>query len=303
MTAINRRPQPAIIEIFDENGLDGLQQNFEVLFSENLLGLKLEEFEAELAALASGRSYLTTVDDGTLSVQAIPIPATDGGTGLVLYAVGDILYADTTTTLAKLADVAVGSYLRSGGVSTAPLWSTLTLPNAATIGDILAATGTNAAGVIGAVAVGRLLRSAGTGTLPAYSTFTIPDTFAQGDIIYGSATNVLTALAKDVNATRSLTNTGTDNAPAWAQVALATGVSGDLPFANIVQITTDRLLGRVSKGSHHFLRSPVSDRLNPPSSGKSIPLRMISARVNWGRPALAKGGRLTQAWKVAQGSR
>ena len=91
MTAINRRPQPAIIEIFDENGLDGLQQNFEVLFSENLLGLKLEEFEAELAALASGRSYLTTVDDGTLSVQAIPIPATDGGTGLVLYAVGDIL--------------------------------------------------------------------------------------------------------------------------------------------------------------------------------------------------------------------
>lgn len=48
------------------------------------------------------------------------------------YAVGDILYASAANTLAKLADVAVGSYLRSGGVTTAPLWSTLKLPNAGT---------------------------------------------------------------------------------------------------------------------------------------------------------------------------
>jgi pectin methylesterase-like acyl-CoA thioesterase len=47
--------------------------------------------------------------------------AANGGTGFSGYAVGDVLYADTTTTLAKLADVAVGSYLRSGGVGTAPL--------------------------------------------------------------------------------------------------------------------------------------------------------------------------------------
>lgn len=35
---------------------------------------------------------------------------------------GDIIYADTTTTLAKLADVATGNALISGGVSTAPSW-------------------------------------------------------------------------------------------------------------------------------------------------------------------------------------
>ena len=50
--------------------------------------------------------------------------------------------------------------------------------------------------------------------------------------MYGSAANTPARLAKDANATRSLTNTGTSNNPAWAQVALATGVSGTLPVAN-----------------------------------------------------------------------
>src|SRR5215471_13055661 len=45
------------------------------------------------------------------------------------YVIGDLLYADTDHSLARLADVSVGSYLRSGGVATAPLWSTLKLPN------------------------------------------------------------------------------------------------------------------------------------------------------------------------------
>ena len=50
-----------------------------------------------------------------------------------------------------------------------------------------------------------------------------------GDIIYASGANTPARLAKDANATRSLTNTGSSNNPAWAQVALATGVSGTLP--------------------------------------------------------------------------
>ena len=50
------------------------------------------------------------------------ITAAKGGTGQTSYAVGDIIYADTTTTLAKLADVATGNALISGGVSTAPSW-------------------------------------------------------------------------------------------------------------------------------------------------------------------------------------
>ena len=52
---------------------------------------------------------------------------------------------------------------------------------------------------------------------------------AQGDLLIATAANTPSRLAKDTNSTRVLTNTGTNNNPAWAQVALATGVSGTLP--------------------------------------------------------------------------
>jgi hypothetical protein len=72
-------------------------------------------------------------------------------------------------------------------------------------------------------------------------------TFAQGDVIYASALDTVAGLTKDANATRYLANTGASNNPAWAQVALATGVSGDLPFANLTQASAaSRLLGRGS---------------------------------------------------------
>ena len=56
---------------------------------------------------------------------------------------------------------------------------------------------------------------------------------AQGDILYGSATDVISALAKDITATRYLSNTGASNNPAWAQVDLSNGVTGNLPVANL----------------------------------------------------------------------
>lgn len=56
---------------------------------------------------------------------------------------------------------------------------------------------------------------------------------AQGDILYGSAANVFSKLSKDTNATRYLSNTGTDNNPAWAQVNLGNGVEGSLPVSNL----------------------------------------------------------------------
>lgn len=51
---------------------------------------------------------------------------------------------------------------------------------------------------------------------------------AQGDLIYASAINNFAKLTKDTNATRYLSNTGTSNNPAWAQVNLANGSTGIL---------------------------------------------------------------------------
>lgn len=45
-------------------------------------------------------------------------------TGATSYAVGDLLYASTTTTLAKLSAVAAGSCLKSNGVGAAPVYGT-----------------------------------------------------------------------------------------------------------------------------------------------------------------------------------
>lgn len=58
-------------------------------------------------------------------------------------------------------------------------------------------------------------------------------TWTQGDLLYSSGANTLAKLAKDANATRYLSNTGASNNPAWAQVNLANGVSGNLPVGNL----------------------------------------------------------------------
>lgn len=69
--------------------------------------------------------------------------------------------------------------------------------------------------------------------LGATSGGTGQSTITQGDLLYGSAANTISKLAKDANATRYLSNTGTTNNPAWAQVNLANGVTGNLPVANL----------------------------------------------------------------------
>src|SRR5690606_5310722 len=56
---------------------------------------------------------------------------------------------------------------------------------------------------------------------------------SQGDILYSSDANTYSLLNKDTNATRYLSNTGVDNNPAWAQIDLSNGVTGDLPVTNL----------------------------------------------------------------------
>ena len=73
-------------------------------------------------------SSLTSV--GTLTSgtwNASVIGATFGGTGISSYTVGDLLFANGATTLGKLADVATGNALISGGVGVAPSWGKIGL--------------------------------------------------------------------------------------------------------------------------------------------------------------------------------
>lgn len=73
-------------------------------------------------------SSLTTV--GTIGAgtwQGTAVGAAFGGTGQTSYAVGDLLYASASNALSKLADVATGNALISGGVATAPSWGKIGL--------------------------------------------------------------------------------------------------------------------------------------------------------------------------------
>jgi hypothetical protein len=63
---------------------------------------------------------LTTGVTGTL-------PVANGGTNLTTYTTGDIVYASATNTLNKLADVATGNALISGGVGVAPSYGKIGL--------------------------------------------------------------------------------------------------------------------------------------------------------------------------------
>ncbi len=91
---------------------------------------------------------------------------------------------------------------------------------------------TNDTNVTGSIAA-QNLTIGWTGNLAVSRGGTAITSYTQGDIIYSSASNTLSKLAKDANATRYLSNTGASNNPAWAQVNLANGVSGNLPVGNL----------------------------------------------------------------------
>jgi hypothetical protein len=58
-------------------------------------------------------------------------------------------------------------------------------------------------------------------------------TISQGDLIYGSAASTVATLTKNTTATRYLSNTGSSNNPAWAQVNLSNGVTGTLASSSV----------------------------------------------------------------------
>jgi len=133
-------------------------------------------------------SYLSSLTLGSALV------ATSGGTGQSSYAVGDLLYANTTTSLAKLADIATGNALISGGVTTAPSWGKIGLTTH--VDGTLAAT------------------NGGTGTA----------TVTTGDILYGGTTSNTWAKLAAGTAGQLLQTNGAA-APTWVNAPTFTGVS------------------------------------------------------------------------------
>lgn len=77
-------------------------------------GLNLTGLTASVGVFTNGTSNLTST--GTL-------PFSQGGLGFTTATTGDLFYASATNTPNKLADVATGQVLTSGGVGAAPVYS------------------------------------------------------------------------------------------------------------------------------------------------------------------------------------
>ena len=106
-----------------------------------------------------------TLSNVSLTTQVSrTLPAANGGTGQSSYAVGDLLYASTTTAVSKLADVATGNALISGGVGVAPAWGKVGLTTHISGTLPIANGGTNSTATATNGGIGY-----GTGTAHAYS--------------------------------------------------------------------------------------------------------------------------------------
>ena len=111
------------------NAINGIANGTNSLANVNIIGGTIDNVAIGATTPSNGtftNLVATTSNVGTISTgtwNGSPIGVSYGGTNLTSYTVGDLVYASGATTLAKLADVATGSVLVSGGVGVAPSYS------------------------------------------------------------------------------------------------------------------------------------------------------------------------------------
>jgi hypothetical protein len=141
------------------------------------------------------------------------LPAANGGTGQTVYTIGDVLFASTSTALSKLADVATGNALISGGVGVAPSYGKIGLTTHVTGTLPVASGGTGLSTITGYVK--------GTGTSPLSTSATIPVADISGILPVANGGTGVTALASGF-----IKSDGTILTSSAAPISIADGGTG-----------------------------------------------------------------------------
>ena len=196
---------------------------------------------ARTLVYVDGTNVVSSVSNLPTLTLNTALAATSGGTGQSSYAIGDLLYASTSTALSKLADVATGNALISGGIGVAPAWGkidltthvsgTLPVANGGT-GDT---TYTNGQLLIGNTTGNTLTKAtltAGTGITITNGTGSI--TVAAPNALGGTVTSVSgTGTVNGITLTGTVTSSGSLTlGGTLSGVSLTTQVTGTLPVAN-----------------------------------------------------------------------
>ena len=154
----------------------------------------------------------------TLSATSLTgvLPVANGGTNISSYTVGDLLYADGATSLAKLADVATGNALISGGIGVAPSYGKIGLSTHVS-GTL--PIGSGGTGVTGTPVNGELLIGNGTGyslgTLTASTGISVTNGSGTITIANTGVTSLTAGTNITVSAATGGVTIGTTATPTW----------------------------------------------------------------------------------------
>ena len=194
------------------------------------------------------------------------LTAVKGGTGQSSYTVGDLLYASTTTALSKLADVATGNALISGGVGVAPSYGKIgltthvdgTLPVAnggtgaasLTANNVLLGNGTSAVQAVAPGANGNVLVSNGTTwqaqTLGVISGGTGATALTANNVILGNGTSAVQFVAPGTNG-----NVLVSNGTTWQSQASTAFLSGQTDSVSPFETSFGYQAGNVNTGTEN----------------------------------------------------
>jgi len=160
---------------------------------------------------------------------ATTIAANRGGTGLTSYAVGDIIYASASTTLAKLAGVATGNALISGGVGTAPSWGKIGLTThvSGTLGVANGGTGVTASTGSASVVLSNSPALTGTPTAPTAANGTNTTQIATTQFVQTAVSTLGGLPSQTGNAGKFLSTDGTN--ASWQIVDLSSKANINSP--------------------------------------------------------------------------
>lgn len=159
----------------------------------------------------NGTNTFALQTDGSGNTSWVTLAATGGGTGNASYAIGDLLQANTTTSLQRLAAVATGNALISGGVGTVSSWGKIGLTthvsgllpfaNGGTNANLTADNGAipystaSAFALLAHNATAGLPLLSGASAAPTWAAVTYTPSGTSGGLAYFSAVNVMASSA------------------------------------------------------------------------------------------------------------